>query len=399
MDNMRILVISNLFPPHYIGGYEVACCEAIQDLMHRGHTLQVMTSTYGLNEPEADNNKDVRVLRQLAFSHVRPVPDSITGWRDFWISGWQNGANPERVATIIQQFNPDMVYVWNTGGLGTAFILRAIHQQGLPYVVHLEDYHLRHRLRPRPYPQLIHQRLHRWLGLRHLIAVSQAVKNDYVRAGYPAENIKVIHNWIDEAIIKPQPRETLHSPLRLLFIGRISPEKGVHIAINAVAVLKEQGAIDFQLDIYGDGDTAYQAKLQQLIDTHDLPAQVKLQGKRPRSEIMKLYADYDILLMPAVWDEPLPITLLEALSVGMLVVASRVGGIPEVIEDGQNGLLVPPGDVVALAKGIITLANNGTLRDTITQNVEKKIRQFGRSRKIDEIEQYLQQVYRQEKGQ
>src|SRR5262249_14652537 len=137
----------------------------------------------------------------------------------------------------------------------------------------------------------------------------------------------------------------------LMAVGRLVEKKGYTHLLRACALLRERGR-RFTLAVYGSGPQ--QVELATLVETLRLGDVVQLHGSRTQQELIALYRDADVfVLSPRVLDngdrDGIPNVLMEAMSVGLPVVATEVSGIPELVEHGRSGLLVAPGDVVALA--------------------------------------------------
>lgn len=155
---------------------------------------------------------------------------------------------------------------------------------------------------------------------------------------------------------------------RILFLGRVSARKGVFELLQAVSLLK--GEIPrIKLVLGGDGDlTAVQAAARDL-DVEDC---VEFLGWVGPDQKAKELARASIFTLPS-HDEGLPMAMLEAMSAGKAIVVTPVGGIPEAVKDGVNGLLVPPKDAVALAAALKSLLENQVLRSTLATNARKTI--------------------------
>jgi glycosyltransferase involved in cell wall biosynthesis len=144
------------------------------------------------------------------------------------------------------------------------------------------------------------------------------------------------------------------TPLRMIAVGRLVEKKGYSYLIHACALLRQRGC-RFELAIYGSGPQ--RDELARLIDTFGLGDIVQLQGSRTQEELIALYREADLfVLSPQTLSngdrDGLPNVLMEAMSVGLPVVATDVSGIPELIEHDRSGLLVPPCDEVALAEAL-----------------------------------------------
>lgn len=198
-----------------------------------------------------------------------------------------------------------------------------------------------------------------------IVVVNERQKDHLISKGIPKEKIIVVHNAIDTNKFRTNPARISRSPtidfckdsFVIGYIGRLSQEKGVDKLINSVFLLTNNHK-NIRLFIIGDGPErssleAYSKKL-------GLQEYVVFIGYI--KDIENIYMNLDLLVLPSL-TEGLPNVVLEALSFGVPVVATNVGGLPEIIKSGSNGLLVDPGDVIAISEAIGTLILNDNLRE------------------------------------
>jgi alpha-maltose-1-phosphate synthase len=200
-----------------------------------------------------------------------------------------------------------------------------------------------------------------------VVAVSDGMRAD-VLAAYPAvppERVRVIRNGIDTRQYAPDPATDVLErygvdPARpyVLFVGRVTRQKGLPVLLRAAAGL-DPGA---QLVLLaGQADTPeLAAEVDGLVGrlTASRSGVVLISGMLAKPEVIQFMSHARVFACPSVY-EPLGIVNLEAMACGAAVVASRVGGIPEVVADGETGLLVPPDDPQALAAGLNELLRDG----------------------------------------
>jgi len=157
---------------------------------------------------------------------------------------------------------------------------------------------------------------------------------------------------------------------KLLFVGGIEPRKGLHYLIRALSLTNE----DVEVTIAGAGylGRRYEAYLKNMIAKLNVQKQVKFLGIVDEKEKWKLYRSSDIFVLPSI-HEALGLVILEAMSVGLPVIASNVGGIPEIVKDGFNGLLFEPRNSRDLAEKIGTLLNDSGMRERIGRNARRSV--------------------------
>jgi colanic acid/amylovoran biosynthesis glycosyltransferase len=212
----------------------------------------------------------------------------------------------------------------------------------------------------------------RWGGLsRHLLrglfrdgdlmlVLSEDMGRDLVELGCPKAKVKVQHLGIDVssfAFRSPRAAAT-GEPAKFVAVGRMVEKKGFVPLIEAFARAHREQPM--RLTIAGDGPQ--RAQIDELVDRHGLADAVELLGPRPHAEISRVMAAADLFVLPSVTaaegdKEGTPTVLMEAMATGLPVVSTHHAGIPEVVHDGEHGLLVPERDIDALARALVTAAN------------------------------------------
>jgi glycosyltransferase involved in cell wall biosynthesis len=213
-----------------------------------------------------------------------------------------------------------------------------------------------------------------------IVCVSEAQAARVRATGAPADRVHVIHNAVEAGRFQKPDREG-HERLRSLFqvpverivaaAGRLSPEKGFDVLIDcAVQVLRDEPSAGFVL--FGEGPL--RGALERQIAEHGLRERVVLAGFR--ADLDRFLPFADLLVLPS-YSEGLPNVVLEAFGAGVPVVATAVGGTPEVVEDGVNGYLVPAGNAQALGRRVLDV-----LRDP---DARSRMGQHGRCRVLEEF--------------
>lgn len=177
-----------------------------------------------------------------------------------------------------------------------------------------------------------------------IVAVSDAVARALIEwLPHLRPRLVTIPNGVPvSAVVDIRSRRDRGEELRLLFAGSLTHKKGIDLLIEAISQLQHR---NLQLVIAGEG--SQRSMLEELVVSGQLGRQVSFVG--PRDDLPDFMEWADCLIVPSRW-EGLPMVILEAMSVGLPVIATSVGGIPEVIEDGVNGWLVEPGNVCSLAE-------------------------------------------------
>lgn len=359
---MKILMLSNRFPPDIAGGAEILAGDLAVALRQRGHEVRVLTSA-------CDNRGTVRepwIERRL-----RPVVDGPRA-RDgsrrrgpgrivAFYRETHSRSSARTVRRVIAQSAPDIVYVWNISGVGLVSILRALQQVRIPIVFHLHSYWWQYINSPETRFSTVRMA---WLKkliigpvpplkFSTLIATSEAVKHEYTRAGCPGDRIEVIDNAIDGRFLEGDfPARRVRQPSVLMYAGRLTAEKGVMVALEAVDLLVNRDRRQVRLEVFGSGDPHYQFELEAFVRSHGLSKVVIFNGLVDQDRLIRAYDGADLVVVPSLWAEPFGLVAVEAMARGVAVIASDVGGLSGVLRDHVDGRLVMPGDPEVLAAAI-----------------------------------------------
>jgi glycosyltransferase involved in cell wall biosynthesis len=175
--------------------------------------------------------------------------------------------------------------------------------------------------------------------------------------GRTADRVEVIHCGVDPSVFAPRqapggPSAT--GPLRIAMVATLQRQKGHAVLIDAIARLTERG-VPVHARLVGDGEE--RPALEAAIAAADLSRVIELVGRQPRGEVAAIVGEADVVVQPSIVlesgkTEGIPVALMEAMASGVPVVATSVSGVPELVEDGVTGRLVPPGDAGALADAL-----------------------------------------------
>ncbi len=379
---MKILVITNLYPPHEIGGYELRCRDVCDRLKASGHEIHILTSDHkvagriDISEPH--------VSRKLRIHGMYGNP-----WLPIQQLYLQEKHNHQVLAREIENVRPDLIHVWNMGGISKSLLLR-IEQGNIPVVYDVSDHWIARSLRadvwlswwnaPGSFARSAFRCALTALGIRSLI--SRAVPTgswDLIRfsrlyfcsafmrdltasKGWPVNHAEVIHCGIETAAF---PIKQDHSRFeKLLWVGRLSEDKDPLTAVRALAAARRKGLTQLTLDLYGHGDPDYVAKVDIEIASLGLTEWV-FRKSAPAREMRMLYSQYDALLFTSNWGEPFALTPLEAMASGLPVITSLDGGQTELARHEVNCLIAEAANPDLYATRIVELAAAPQLRESI----------------------------------
>jgi len=221
-------------------------------------------------------------------------------------------------------------------------------------------------------------------GIDCVIAISESIRLQMQIGGLPSSKIRTIYEGIDLSLAPRLNRAETRQPGKPAVAGTVahlSPEKGLKYLIEAASLIPEvQKRLRFV--VVGDGECL--KELEQLVESKGLPGIFKFAGFH--SDTFQYMRSFDIFVLPSL-SEGLSSAILEAMASSLPIVATRVGGIPELVTDGENGLLVAPADPAALALAIQRLAENpGESIQMGLRGRERMEKQFTLERKISETE-------------
>lgn len=395
---MKLLILSNLYPPYYLGGYEILCRQVAQNLKGRGHEVSVLTSQHGI-QPQSQMEDGIQIHRLLELDIPFDQPGRIKRTRR-----WKVGRKNYQVTRqILDSENPDLVFIWSQlrMTLGSA---KAVEQSGCPVAYTMNDPHIFsyqpavwgrrpgqwwHYLTDRSF---FKNTTYSSLKLQNITCISHALKEELLELGVPVNHAQVIHQGIplDAFPLKDEPG-LLHKPLRLLFAGQLQPYKGVHTVLEALSQLEQKyGDNRFQLTIAGAGSSSYEAELKQKARSL---SKVEFCGRVQQEELAGIYRNHDILLFPSIWREPFGLVHLEAMASGTPVISTTVGGPAEFLVHENNALTFEAGDAQALARAIRRIQEEPGLARRLAIQARKSVEQdFSLDSYVNRLEVFLQRA-------
>jgi glycosyltransferase involved in cell wall biosynthesis len=226
-------------------------------------------------------------------------------------------------------------------------------------------------------------------GAACVVACNTDVARDLRESG---GQVHLLPHGVDLQRFRPQPMTTA-GPLRLLAVGRLVEKKGFNILIAALTRLK----FPFRLRIIGEGPE--RERLSSMIKANKLTDRVTLDGGMTHAELPEAYADAQVVVVPSILDQSgdrdgLPNVVLEAMACGRPVIASDISAIGCAVTHGETGILVPPGDPVALASALEHLGPQPAVREQFSRNGRLRVeRDYEVGRCTERFSQLLESVY------
>lgn len=291
-----------------------------------------------------------------------------------------------KFSKLIDDFKPNLIHCHNIYHQLSPSILEAAKRKNIPVIMHLHDYKLicpNYRLFsknkicfdcltkknylpviknncyesfPRSTLAYLEMTLHNKIwkiyqkNLNLLIAPSRFIQKLFINNGWPKEKVVFINNPAP-GITKPVSTKTGEY---FLYFGRLAPEKGIE---DLIAALKNS---NLKLEIAGSGPS--ERKLKKLYAAEIKSKKIVFIGQLAGKELIRKILTAKAVVIPSRWLENMPLSLLESLALGKIVIASRLGGLPEIIKNGVNGYLFKPGDILDL-RSKLELINNLTEKE------------------------------------
>lgn len=400
---MRILVISNLYPPVVRGGFEVECSGVVERLAEHHETL-VLTSDKDHNLVGAD----VAVRRELK-----------------WLEESGHGAVRAPLACLraaalarrMLAWEPDLVYAWNLSSVPQS-IVRVLADSGVPIAfrvcshllgeLFVGDQFMRELLPARRRPARAV-----WSGGCRALNATPSLRLN------PTAPLRAAISWNSEAIkrmvelpefVDPVLERVGHSVPRygdiyaavvrepapqpeIVFLGRVTPYKGVSVAIEALALLRSEHGIAARLEVVGPEDADYGAEMRRLAERLGLAEAVRWHGQATPEQVAAALARAHAMIVPSLWQEPFPLVTIEAALARVPIVASDVGGIGEGMHDEEHALLFGRGDVSAAAMSLArTLHEDGQTAARVAR-AHQRAQQFRMGSYLDAQESFVRDAY------
>jgi len=392
---VRVLTIIHLYPPHHLGGYEVACQSAMERFTERGHDVLVLTGDW--------RNDDVDDVPPAAPVGVRRELD---GWWDF--ANWSplrptprqriaiERHNQRVLRRAVEDFRPEVASIWDLGMMSWS-IATLLEKRGIPVVLTFLDDWVTFAYVFDGWTRIFDKRpwarpLGALTGLETRLPSFGSARAS-VASRMIARSIERNGRWqFPDAVLVPIGVDTRDFPVtapeerppgwRVLYVGRVVPQKGVPTLVRALSRLPH----DAVLDIVGHAHPSEEQALVELATEQCIADRVRFSMASSRSDLRERYRSADVLVFPSEWPEPFGIVPIEAMACGTPVVATGTGGSGEFLEDGVNCILFKPGDPVDLAAAVRRVGEDAELRARIVAGGLDTARRLNMDRFTDGIE-------------
>ena len=396
---MRILVVSTLYPPVAFGGYEVECSGVVERL-RASNAVLVLTSRSARSdvEPETDVRRELTLLSPDERGALRAPAGALRAVRS---------------ARSALAWQPDMIYVWNGSSIPQA-ALRVLADSGLPLAFRVCEHWFGHLFEG---DQFLRELLPaRRDGARAAWAAGARTLNRLPSLRLdPLAPLRAAISWNSEAIrrmvttppfVEVALERVEHSVPRfgdlyadvrrepspepeIVFLGRVTPYKGLEVAIEAVALLRSERQIDARLVVVGPEDEAHGAEMRRLAGELGVADAVLWRGQQTPEQAVTALARAHALIVPSTWDEPFPLVTIEGALAGVPLVASDVGGIGEGMHDEEHALLFGRGDGAGAAAALTRVLSETESTARRVERARERAQTFRIGPYLDAQERFL----------
>jgi glycosyltransferase involved in cell wall biosynthesis len=350
---MRILTVSGLYAPYILGGAEASAVNLDGWLAHQGHEIHVLASALSATEECLGKPENGITMWRRYFPRPYPVYEfpQAPGWKkpQWHLQDMFDPRNRRPVSEVLDAVMPDVALVHLIQGLGFN-TLRELARRGIPVVIYLHDLGLAcvKMSMFKDGKNCTRQCVTCKITSRY----KRDVLDDFERIGFCSPSRANLEHLQRHFPLEPRPCAVIPNAnkypepsvarvpserIRLLYVGRLNPQKGVDLILE---VLDELSAhFDFSLRVVGGGQSE-----AQLRSRYEGRSWCSFTGHTPQETVSNEMLNADALLLPSIWLENSPGVAIQALGLGLPVIGSDRGGIPEIVTSDENGLLLPPGD-------------------------------------------------------
>jgi glycosyltransferase involved in cell wall biosynthesis len=368
---MKICLASSLYPPLIQGGAEIYVGRLARALAEE-HQVIVVTTEPGFHvaprREVAPNGVIVYRIAPLNVGHVTRLPHQLLPQAAFRAIDFYHPQVAAGMSEIIRGERPDVIHLHNWVGLSLAALMSSVPSSAphIPVAMTLHDYGLcciyadlrhpdGHGCGPRLTCRVL-STLNRKLTARVGLAISPSaytLERHQARGFFRRADRQVLPNGLEPEIGFARDVGGSRTTFDILYMGRVQGYKGPDVLIRAFRRLTDKS---LRLHIAGAGPALDVCRSLAAGDPR-----IRFYGFVDGAERIRLLSTADCVVLPSLWPENAPVTIQEAFQSGPVVIASRIGGIPEMVRDGVNGLLVEPGDESGIAAAVERLRSSPEL--------------------------------------
>lgn len=330
---MKVVFWSEQYLPA-IGGVEVLGSALMRTLRSRGYSFAVITCKPDRNLPDEEVMDGVEVFR---FGFHRPIVDrNLIGMRRLC----------DQISALKKKIDPDLIHM-NTTLPSIFYHVHTMRHDDRPTLVTMHSPPIFIDGTPQLFTQLVQ-------AAEVITAVSDATRNQLIQA-VPgiADRTTTVYNGLDPPDIEPAPLS--FDPIHVVCAGRIVEDKGFDVALRAFRLFLQTHE-NATMTVAGDGPE--RANLEELARRLAISDSVVFPGWVERSEMAAFMNTATMVVVPSRWEEPFGLVALQAAQVARPVVATRVGGLPEVVVNGETGLVVSPENPEDMCAGMLELVRD-----------------------------------------
>jgi glycogen synthase len=400
---MKILIVSNLFPPHAIGGYEILCRQVCDLLVKRGHVIHVLTSDYEIGNSSPTPDFCYEVTRELTLSTPFNQPHQSNIKRE--LKCFTN--NCSVTEKMISRVAPDLIFYWSQLRL-TLGPLKAKRSNCKASLITFNDDNIRaykprsFTLRPKGLAKMVLQgtllrsTVLNEVNLTAATCISRQLLSQLEALKLPLPPIQVIYqgipieNWPCKKAPGSLAKGTPEDPLILCYAGQLHHYKGVHTLIEAAGLLQQKHPeLTIIVKIAGSGDDAYRLELEHLANANK-PVDIRFLNRLPHAELSRVYQESNVFIFPSIWKEPFGLTHLEAMASGTTVISTADGGHGEFLRHEQNALVFEKENAHHLAESLERLVQSPDLSLSLARGALKTVHEeFSLNRYVDDLERLM----------
>jgi len=334
---MRLLTLTNLYPPQHLGGFGMCVERLVHGLDGMGYETHVLTSDQPYLGRDGDNPRVIRTLELLG-----SYENGISRLNNAEEEERRRADNREKLDQMLEALQPQACLVGNLDLLGTA-LLHQVCARGIATIQHVG-------FMAAPYPP---QDFPRTSNYRMAFA-SREVQRLLLAHGWPVTDHPVVHPPLDPStgLHSPIRVVTPSGPLRIGYSGLVMHSKGVHTLLEACVLLRQWG-IPFQVELAGKAFSPdYQRQLQRYAVEQGISPQLNWLGFQQGQAMQAFYDRLDVLVFPSIHPESFGMVVAEAMAQGVVPISTGVGGAFEVFTHGVDGLLCEPGESLSVATAL-----------------------------------------------